>query len=144
MLERGHLSLSPRRVWVDCLAFEQLADSVGAAPGDAVRSAAAAAAQRAMTLYGGPFLHDTDDHAWQLVCRTRLASKFKQTVALLVGQAGAGGDRRFAGAPQLQLGPRRRRPGALDLALDGRRRSCGRRECGRALPPARESCITPA
>jgi len=98
LLELGHLSLNTRRVWVDCLAFEQLADrSVGAASGT-VGAATVDAAKRALRLYGGPFLNDTDDHAWQLVCRTRMASKFKRMVELLVRAAVAEGDTRTARA----------------------------------------------
>jgi LuxR family maltose regulon positive regulatory protein len=97
LLELGRLSLNGRLVWVDCLAFEHLADSVGVSAAPAV-PAAASAAQRALAIYGGAFLHDTDDHAWQLVCRTRLASKFKRMVALLVRQASAQGDSRAARA----------------------------------------------
>ena len=97
LLELGHLSLNTRRVWVDCLAFEQLADR-GAVGAGALTAAAAEAAQRALGLYGGPFLNDTDDHSWQLVCRTRLASKFKRMVELRVRSAIAAGDTRSAQA----------------------------------------------
>ncbi len=95
-LELGRLSLNGRLVWVDCLAFEQLVDSTDIAPTATLSSAAASAAERALALYNGPFLHDTDDHAWQLVCRTRLASKFKRMVSLLVRHAVARGDARAA------------------------------------------------
>ena len=91
-LEHGRLSLSPQRVWVDCLAFEQLVDSVGLPAPDALGGAARAAAERALLLYGGAFLHDTEDEAWQLVCRTRLASKFRRMVSLLARAALARGD----------------------------------------------------
>ncbi|MEO5845129.1 MAG: BTAD domain-containing putative transcriptional regulator [Caldimonas sp.] len=94
LLELGHLSLNTRRVWVDCLAFEQLADR--GVIGASAATAAAEAAQRALGLYGGPFLKETDDHAWQLVCRTRLASKFKRMVELRVRAAVAEGDTRSA------------------------------------------------
>lgn len=97
-LELGRLSLNSRLVWVDCLAFEQLADSIGMAPEMALSAPAAGAAQRALALYGGAFLHDSDDHAWQLVCRSRLASKFKRMVNLLVRQAVARGDGQAARA----------------------------------------------
>ena len=96
LLELGHLSLNPRLVWVDCLAFEQLADGSGGNATAAATAAAADSAQRALALYGGPFLNDTDDHSWQLVCRTRLASKFKRMVELRVRAAVAAGDTRAA------------------------------------------------
>ena len=96
LLELGRLSLNPQRVWVDCLAFEQLADSVGvpslSAPATALSPAVRAAAERAQALYGGPFLHGSDDEAWQLVYRSRLASKFKRMVTLLAQAAAARGD----------------------------------------------------
>ena len=98
LLERGQLSLNTRRVWVDCLAFEQLADSSAGAAAGAVTPAAVDAAQRALRLYGGPFLNDSEDHAWQLVCRTRMASKFKRMVELCVRAAVAEGDARAAQA----------------------------------------------
>ena len=96
LLEAGRLSLNPQRVWVDCLAFEQLADSVGL-PGltalvTALPPALRAAAERAQALYGGAFLHGSDDEAWQLVYRSLLASKFKRMVTLLARAAIARGD----------------------------------------------------
>ena len=91
-LEHGRISLNPRLVWVDCLAFEQLVDSVGA-PADGVLSGAArAAAERALALYGGAFVQGRDDEAWQLVYRSRLASKCKRMVTLLARAAIARGD----------------------------------------------------
>ncbi len=90
-LELGRLSLNPKRVWVDCLAFEQLVDRAGGAAGlDAAALAPQAAAdlRRAVAMYSGHFLHDTEDEPWQMVCRTRLASKFKRSV-LQLGRCGA-------------------------------------------------------
>lgn len=92
LLEVGRLSLNPQRVWVDCLAFEQLADSVGMPADSALAPAARAAAERAQALYGGPFLHGSDDEAWQLVYRSRLASKFKRLLTLLSHAATTRGD----------------------------------------------------
>lgn len=90
VLELGRLSLNPRRVWVDCLAFEQLVDTVGLA--DPLPAVAAQAARRAVAMYGGHFLNDTEDEPWQLVCRSRLASKFKRTVGQLARHGLAQGD----------------------------------------------------
>ena len=98
LLELGRLSLNARWVWVDCLAFEHLVDSVAATSASTPPAAAAKAARHAQALYGGAFLHDTEDEAWQLVYRTRLASKFKRMLALLVQQAIASGDGRTARA----------------------------------------------
>ena len=92
LLELGRLSLNPQRVWVDCLAFEQLADSVAMPNVAALPPAQRAAAERAQALYGGPFLHGSDDEAWQLMYRSRLASKFKRMVTLLAQAATVRGD----------------------------------------------------
>ncbi len=97
-LELGRLSLNPKRVWVDCLAFEQLVDGVSAADPGALPAAARAAAERALALYTGGFMNDTQDEAWQLVYRSRLASKFKRIVSLLAHAALARGDNRGARA----------------------------------------------
>lgn len=86
LLETGRLALNPKVVWVDCLAFEQLADGLGLAPPS---PAADAAARHAVALYGGAFLHDTDDEPWQMVYRSRLASKFKRMVTRLVARSDA-------------------------------------------------------
>ncbi len=91
-LEHGRLSLNPRLVWVDCLAFEQLVDSVGAPAATALAAPARAAAERAQALYGGLFMQGSDDEPWQMVCRARLASKFKRMVTLLAHAAQARGD----------------------------------------------------
>jgi len=94
MLELGRVSLNPKLVWVDCLAFELLVDAAGGAPSATLSPAAAAGAQRAVALYGGHFLHETEDEPWQMVCRSRLASKFKRTVTLLARHGVAVGDTR--------------------------------------------------
>lgn len=83
LLELGRLSLNPKLVWVDCLAFEQLIDGAGVAASGRLTPAAAADMQRAVALYAGHFLHETEDEPWQMVCRSRLASKFKRSVGLL-------------------------------------------------------------
>jgi DNA-binding SARP family transcriptional activator len=92
LLEHGRLSLNPQRVWVDCLAFEQLADSVGMPAAAALPGPLRAAAERAQALYSGPFLQDSEDEAWQLAYRSRLASKFKRMVTLLAQAASVRGD----------------------------------------------------
>lgn len=92
LLAHGRLSLNPQTVWVDCLAFEQLADSVGLPTQPLLALPVRAAAQRAVALYTGPFLGDSEDDAWQMVYRSRLASKFKRMVTLLARDAIARGD----------------------------------------------------
>jgi DNA-binding SARP family transcriptional activator len=79
VLELGKLSLEPKLVWVDCLAFESLADPVTAP----LAEQQVRAARRAQALYLGHFLHDDEEHAWQAVHRSRLASKFKRVVRAL-------------------------------------------------------------
>jgi DNA-binding SARP family transcriptional activator len=98
LLELGRLSLNPKRVWVDCLAFEQGVDSVSAADPGALAAPARAAAERALALYAGGFMNDSEDEAWQLVYRSRLASKVKRIVTLLAQAALARGDNRGARA----------------------------------------------
>ncbi len=98
LLEAGRLGLNPTLVWVDGLAFEQLADSVGAIAVEALDARTRAAAERAQALYGGAFLHDSEDEAWQMLYRARLASKFVRIVRLLSLAAMARGDRREARA----------------------------------------------
>ena len=88
-IDAGRLSLNPRLVWVDCLAFEAIADALPAAP---FAPAQQAAAERALALYAGPFLGSEDDHSWQLVHRERLASKYRRVVRAVVVQARAGQD----------------------------------------------------
>ena len=92
LLEAGRLSLNPRLVWVDSLAFEHLADSVGSPTLADLEPATRGAAERAQALYTGAYLQGTDDEAWQLVYRSRLASKFKRIVTLLARAAIGRGD----------------------------------------------------
>lgn len=98
LLELGRLSLNPQRVWVDCLAFEQGVDRASAADAGALPGPARAAAERALALYAGSFLNDSQDDSWQLVYRSRLASKLKRVVTLLAHAALARGDNRGARA----------------------------------------------
>lgn len=91
-LEIGRLGLDPRVMWVDCLAFESVADQVTLP----LTAASAQRAERALTLYGGHFLHDDEEHAWLLVQRSRLASKFKRLARALAEHAMAAGN--FAAA----------------------------------------------
>jgi LuxR family transcriptional regulator, maltose regulon positive regulatory protein len=82
-LELGRVSLNPKRVWVDCLAFEQLVDATAGTAQHGLTTQAVSSLRRAVAMYGGHFLHETEDEPWQMVCRTRLASKFKRSVMLL-------------------------------------------------------------
>ena len=87
-LELGRLSLNPKVVRVDCLAFEQLVDRSAGTAAAALTPQAITDLRRAVALYSGHFLHETEDEPWQMVCRTRLASKFKRSVMQLGRHAG--------------------------------------------------------
>lgn len=87
-LELGRLGLGAQVTWVDCLAFEALADRVV----PPLTAATAPVAQRAQALYGGHFLHDDEEHAWLLAHRSRLASKFHRLVRALTEHAAASAD----------------------------------------------------
>ena len=91
-LELGRLGLDTQVMWVDCLAFEALADRVV----PPLTTQTAGAAQRAQALYGGHFMHDDEEHAWLMAHRSRLASKFKRLVRALAEHATAAGDARAA------------------------------------------------
>ena len=82
-LELGRLSLDARSVWVDCLAFESLADQASVP----LTASAAASARRAMALYAGHFMAEDEQQAWLAVTRTRLASKFKRLARALAARA---------------------------------------------------------
>jgi LuxR family transcriptional regulator, maltose regulon positive regulatory protein len=87
-LELGRLGLDTRVMWVDCLAFEALADPI-APP---LTAATARHAQRAQELYRGHFLHDDEEHAWLLAHRSRLASKYRRLVRALAEHGAASAD----------------------------------------------------
>ncbi|MGZ5184528.1 MAG: AfsR/SARP family transcriptional regulator [Caldimonas sp.] len=89
VVDAGRLSLNPHVVWADSVAFEALADAL---PGAPFGAAQLAAAQRALSLYTGPFLGSEEDHAWQVVHRERLASKHRRIVLALVAHARAHAD----------------------------------------------------
>jgi len=91
-LELGRISLHPKAVWIDALAFEQLVDSALAPVPERLSDPAAASLHRAVGLYRGPFLGDDEDEPWQLVYRSRLASKFTRAVRQLTRHARANGD----------------------------------------------------
>jgi DNA-binding SARP family transcriptional activator len=69
---RGMLRLNPAVAWVDALAFEQ---AVVRACGnrDAIDPEAA---QDALALYAGSFLHNEEDASWLLPARERLRSRY--------------------------------------------------------------------
>ncbi len=92
-LEGGRLALAERIVWVDAFAFESDAAQVDAlfARGEFAEGERRAA--RALGAYRGAFLGDAEEGGWQIVARSRVASKFNRLVVaagqrwVLAGQA---------------------------------------------------------
>jgi ATP/maltotriose-dependent transcriptional regulator MalT/DNA-binding SARP family transcriptional activator len=79
-LSHGMLQLNPEVAWTDALAFERLAHR---ANGDHA-AIEIDAAERALALYAGPFLHNEEDAPWLLPARERLRSRY---VRLVIGAA---------------------------------------------------------
>jgi LuxR family maltose regulon positive regulatory protein len=76
-LQRNHLSLDPRYVWVDIWAFERwLGRTEGKS--DAARLSAS---DRAVALYRGPFLGEHMDLTWAIPLRERLRTKLMRHLA---------------------------------------------------------------
>ena len=71
-LSQGVLHLDSSVVWVDALAFERLAALANVNP----CAINIDAAERALALYTGPFLHQVDDAPWILPTRDRLRSRY--------------------------------------------------------------------
>jgi DNA-binding SARP family transcriptional activator len=73
-VHHGRLSLEPRHVWVDTLAFDAAARAVTALSGcDSI--------ERIFDLYRGPFLSADGEEAWTVRLRERLRSRFVSIVA---------------------------------------------------------------
>jgi DNA-binding SARP family transcriptional activator len=71
-LRHGTLHLNAAIAWTDALAFEQAA----ALAADSHGVADLGAAERALALYTGPFLHNEEDTPWLLPTRERLRSRY--------------------------------------------------------------------
>ena len=86
-LREGCVSLDLRHCWVDVLAFEDLLTMAGderekeAATGEAAE--AARLTQKAIDIYGGPFLAGETGDSWSISPRERLRSKYIQNVLIL-------------------------------------------------------------
>jgi hypothetical protein len=93
ILHEGKLSFDRRYVWTDAWAFEAEADALEAALRAGGGEAVAAAAERLLALYRGPFLAGEADEAWMLERRERLRAR----LARLLAAAG----RVWDGAPAL-------------------------------------------
>jgi DNA-binding SARP family transcriptional activator len=71
-LVHGMLQVNRQLVWVDAPAFERLAADANGGRG----ALDVAAAERALALYRGSFLHNEDDAPWLLPARERLRSRY--------------------------------------------------------------------
>jgi len=78
VLARNHFSLDPRHVWVDVWAFERGLAPRLPRPGAGGRNAFA---ERALGLYGGPFLGEQAGAPWAIAPRERLHAKFVRHMA---------------------------------------------------------------
>ncbi len=85
VLAEGKLTLDGRYVWVDTWAFEQASARIDewlrGRKGEAEPERLAAAADRLLALYPGPFLADETEAPWSLALRERLRSRFVRVVA---------------------------------------------------------------
>ena len=85
LLREGRLALNPRVCWVDLWSFEQACQAVSAQ----LRVAAADASlveresERALSLFGGPFLAAEEESAWLLPARDHAMDQFQRLVAAL-------------------------------------------------------------
>lgn len=79
-LDSGRLGLPENLVWVDVFAFESDAAAVDAHFARGEFAEGERRAERALDLYRGAFLGDTEEGGWQIVARTRLASRFNRLV----------------------------------------------------------------
>jgi DNA-binding SARP family transcriptional activator len=76
-LGQGVLHLDSSIAWVDAVAFERLAARSNGDNG----AIDVEAADRALALYAGPFLHQADDAPWLLPTRERLRSRYVRLAA---------------------------------------------------------------
>ncbi len=79
----GRVSLDARHVWLDIWAFEGLLDEAESAERRGEAGRAATLTERALALYGGPFLHGERQAPWAVAARERLRSKFLRHTARL-------------------------------------------------------------
>jgi DNA-binding SARP family transcriptional activator len=77
-LARNHFSLDPRHVWVDTWAFERGLAPRLPLPASGGRNPFA---ERALGLYGGPFLAEQAGAPWAIAPRERLHAKFVRHIA---------------------------------------------------------------
>jgi DNA-binding SARP family transcriptional activator len=87
VLAEGKLTLDGRYVWVDTWGFEQATartdELLRGAREQAEPERLAAAVDRLLALYAGPFLADEPEASWSLALRERLRSRFVRVVGEL-------------------------------------------------------------
>jgi len=71
----GQLSLNPKYVWLDTWNFERLLTQAEVAGRNGSGASAPALVEKALALYRGPFLDQTD-HPWAIARREKLRAKF--------------------------------------------------------------------
>jgi LuxR family transcriptional regulator, maltose regulon positive regulatory protein len=76
VLNDGKLSLDPRLVWVDCQAFERLAEEF-------IDDRGTATTESLFHLYQGHFLDREEEQPWMIASRTRLQGLFVRVVEML-------------------------------------------------------------
>ncbi len=86
----GIVSLNPRYCWTDAWAFEEICRQVDSMPEEVSKSWGKAngnsgsvfqLAERAINMYGGPFLSGEENHSWVMPLRERLNGMFHRIVA---------------------------------------------------------------
>jgi ATP/maltotriose-dependent transcriptional regulator MalT len=85
----GMVSLDPRHCQVDVWAFEQLADLAEKRQDkghDAVGDENNPWAEKAIAMYGGPFLAEVEDQPWIIPMRERLSLRYRRLVMLAGGR----------------------------------------------------------
>jgi DNA-binding SARP family transcriptional activator len=87
-LSKGVVHLEPSAVWIDAVAFEELADRANGEHGAVNLDAA----RRALALYGGPFLPNDEETAWLLPRRDRLRSRYVRLAIRAAQQCDQAGD----------------------------------------------------
>jgi DNA-binding SARP family transcriptional activator len=87
-LSNGVVHLEPSAVWIDAVAFEELADRANGEHGAVNLDAAS----RALALYGGPFLQNHEETAWLLPRRDRLRSRYVRLAMRAAQQCDRAGD----------------------------------------------------
>ena len=79
----GRVTLDPAYFWVDVWAFERLLGQIDGKESEEMTENAILSAQKAIELYGGPFLAGETEQSWMVSIRERLRRKFLRNVSWL-------------------------------------------------------------